>query len=180
MANTKYVTFAGDFLKKTEADILRPIEAVLERVGTDTTRVMRRYVRSPFVSRAARGDLEESITWRTAHNHGEIEDTNDLIDAPPVHAVDIGSANDHAFYADKGTGPHLNKEGTVEFVAEIQDWTRRMGWDEDVAWAIIKKIRAEGTDAIPFIEPTASKLPSIARPICEEAIRTYWASQRQV
>jgi predicted GNAT family acetyltransferase len=65
-------------------------------------------------------------------------------------------------------------------VAEIKDWTRRMGWDEDVAWAIIKKIREEGTDAIPFIEPTANKLSSIAKPICEQTIREYWATQRQV
>lgn len=178
--NTKHVTFAGDFLKKTEVDILRPVEAVLEKVGEDATRVMRRYVRSPFVSRAARGELEESITWRTSNNHGEIEDTHDLIKAPPRHCVDIGSANEHAFYVDKGTSPHLNKEGTVEFVAEIKDWTRRMGWDEDVAWAIIKKIRDEGTDAIPFKEPTENRLSSIAKPICEKAIREYWATQRQV
>ena len=180
MRNTKHVTFAGDFLKQTEVDILRPVESVLKRVGQDATRVMRRYVRSPFVSRAAREELEGSITWRTAHDYGKIENSTDLIDAPPVHCVDIGSANNHAFYVDRGSSPHLNPEGSEEFVAEIKDWVRRMGWDENAAFAVIKNIREQGTDAIPFIEPTRSHLLSIAKPICEEAIRTYWTKQRQV
>jgi len=177
--NTKHVTFAGDFLKKTEVDILRPIEAVLTRIGEETVPVMKGFIKNN-VSRAATGDLEGSIAWRTATNHSQVETADDLIEAPPAHCVDIGSANNHAVYVDRGSGPHLNPEGSEEFVAEIKDWVRRMGWDESVAFPIIKNIREQGTDAIPFIEPTGNKLQSIATPICREAIRTYWAKQRQV
>lgn len=180
MANTKYVTFAGDFLKLKEVDILRPVEGILERIGTDAVRVMRRFVGPPFVSQAARGDLENSIMWITANNHSEIPATENLLETPPVHCVDIGSANDHAFYVEEGSSPHVNPEGSDEFVAEIEDWVRRMGWDEGIAYVIIKKIREEGTDAIPFVKPTADKLQSIALPICKEAIEAFWAKQKQV
>jgi len=180
--NTKHVTFAGDFLKKTEVDILRPIEAVLERVGDAALRKMKTYTEPHDYRGDIEGGLSGSLAWRTAHNHSEVTDEKDLIEAPPVHAVDIGSANGHAFVREYGSGPHLNKEGSPEFIAEIIEWaaSRNPPISEEGAWAIIKTIRNEGTDEAPFVRPVGYQMRSIALPICREAISTYWASQRQV
>ena len=176
MANTKYVTFAGDFMKKTEADILRPIEAVLENVGTAALEKMKTYTKPHDY----RGDLSKSLMWRTKNNYSKVEEDDELIDEPPVHAVDIGSASDHAFVREYGSGPHLNPEGSEEFVNEIIVWAQKKGMTEDEAWAIIKTIRNEGTDEAPFVRPVSSQMRFIALPICREALSTYWAKQRQV
>jgi hypothetical protein len=167
------VTFEGNFHKMKPEDILRPIEGMLANVGAAVVPVMRGIIKGQ-VSQGARGELERSIAWRTANKHSQVEKNEDLIESPPVHCVDIGSANSHAFYVEEGSSPHLNPEGTEEFVAEIKDWTARMGWDEDVAYAIINSIRANGTDAMPYAKPTGEKLPSISKPIYDEAVRTFW------
>jgi len=172
----QYVAMTGDFMKITGAEISRAVEAALAQVGETASEKMKTYTKKHDY----RGDLTNSITWRTAHNHGKIEDTNDLIDSPPPNCVDVGSANDHAVYVEKGTGPHLNAAGSDEFVREIIEWAASKNIDEDGAWAIIKTIRNEGTDERPFAAPVYYQGRAIARPILEEATRLFWRSQRKV
>jgi len=172
----QYVIMTGDFLKMTGNDIYRPIEAALTAVGNAAADKMKEYTKKHDY----RGELTNSITWRTANNHGPIEKTEDLIDAPPPNCVDIGSGSSKAIYAERGTGPHINSVGTEEFVAEIITWAASKGIDESGAWAIIKTIRNEGTDERPFAAPVYYQGGAIAKSIMEEAIRTFWRSQRQV
>jgi len=174
----KYVTtvaIKGGLSKLDPSEISRSVEDMLERIGVVATKKMKTYT----TKHDYRGDLTKSITWRTAFNHGSIENVNDLIDAPPVNCVDIGSANDHAIYREKGTGPHLNPEGSVEFIEEIKLWAASKGLSEDIAWAIIKTIRNEGTDAKPFALPVHYQLESMAMPIIKKAIKDFWASRNK-
>jgi hypothetical protein len=172
----QYVSMTGDFLKMTGSDIYRPVEAALVAVGNAASDKMKEYTKKHDY----RGELTNSITWRTATNHGEIENSEDLIDAPPINCVDVGSGNKKAVYAERGTGPHINATGTADFVAEIIEWAASKGIDESGAWAIIKTIRNEGTDERPFAAPVFYQGRAIARPIMEEAMRTFWAKQKQV
>jgi hypothetical protein len=172
----QYVTMTGDFLKMTDKDIYRSVETALSAVGQAAAAKMKEITDKHNY----RGELSGSITWRTAANRGSIENTEDLIDAPPVNCVDVGSGNKKAIYAERGTGPHLNPVGTEEFVAEIIEWAASKGIDESGAWAIIKTIRNEGTDERPFAKPIYYQGRQIARPIMEAALQTFWAKQRQV
>jgi hypothetical protein len=179
-----YVTFAGDFLKLTEVDIIRPIEGVLEAIGDKAARKMRNLVEP----HKYKGDLEKSITWRTAHNQGDSVKSEDLIDAPPVHWVSIGSANKHAAYVNDGTGPHNTPKDKDDFVREVMAWAKSKGFTEEVGWAIIHSIHNEGTmhnngsyvGGLHYKETIDSQMQAIARPICRDAIRTFWAKQKQV
>jgi len=182
-----FVTFAGDFLKLTEVDIIRPIESVLTRVGNTASRRMKKLVEP----HKYRGELQESITWRTATNQGKGVPAEDLIDAPPVHCVDIGSANKHAAYVNDGTGPHNSSTDSDEFINEIMVWVKRKGFKdpEHAAWAVINSIRKEGTmhdksgmyvGGLHYKEDIDNQMRDIARPICRQAIRDFWAKQRQV
>jgi hypothetical protein len=181
-----YVTFAGDFLKLTEVDIIRPIESVLTAIGEEASQQMKKLVEP----HRYKGRLEESITWRTAKNQGGSVKSEDLIKAPPVHCVDIGSANDHAFYVNNGTGPHNTPKDADMFVTEVMAWAKSKGFTEQEGWAIIRSIHNEGTmhdkesgayiGGLHYKETMDSRMRSIARPICRDAIRTFWAKQKQV
>jgi len=166
-------------MEASSKDIYRPIEVILEKVGDTVAPIMKDTIRKQ-TSDGARGELERSIAWRTANNHSAVEKSEDLIEAPPVNCVDIGSANSHAFYVEEGSSPHLNPEGTEEFVAEITEWVHRQGGDDNDVYMAIRAIRERGTDAMPFVKPTYEKMPSIVTPICAKVVHEYWASQRQV
>lgn len=179
----QYVTMIGDFMKLDEKELYRPIEAGLTAIGDVCVDKMKGYIEPHNY----RKDLYDSIMWRTASNKSKGV-AGDEIDTPPAHSVDIGSANEHALYVERGTGPHLSKKGSGEFIAEIIAWARTKGFDEHIAWAIIKKIRNEGTmhlpggltDGIHYAEAVSFQGRQIARPIMESQIRTFWAKQRQV
>jgi len=182
----QHVVMIGDFMKLTNEEIMRPVEAGLRAIGRVAEDKMKGYI----APHNYRKELYDSITWRTSTNQGDPVDAEDLIEAPPAHCVDIGSANEHALYVERGTGPHLENTDSGEFVNEIILWTIRKGIKDPkrTAWAIIKKIRDEGTMHLPggilngihYAEAVKNQGRQIAKPILEAEIRTFWAKQRQV
>lgn len=178
----QYVVMTGDFLKLNDRDLYRPIDSALTAIGVVCVDKMKGYIEPHNY----RKDLSDSIMWKTSSDKSSAEGNE--IDAPPAHCVDIGSANDHALYVERGTGPHLENTDSGEFVAEIIAWARTKGFDEHIAWAIIKKIRNEGTMHLPggilngihYAEAVKNQGRQIAKPIMEAQIRTFWAKQRQV
>lgn len=58
-----------------------------------------------------------------------------------------GYAAEYARYVEEGTRPHWPP------VSALRGWARRVLGDESAAWAVARKIAAEGTDPAPFVQP---------------------------
>jgi hypothetical protein len=163
-------------MKLGSGELLRPVEDILRKIGHEVTAVMK----SNMKGHVYKGELRDSVTWRTASNRGPIADAKDLIDVPPINCVDIGSKNDHAHYVEEGTPHHETNTDSDEFIAEMKAWGASKGFDAHTIYLIIQDIRENGTEKHPYAKPTHEAMPSIAEPIVAEGIKTFWASRRKV
>jgi hypothetical protein len=163
-------TYKGKF---ASMNITQTIEnntrRMLRNVGEDVSRKMKDKAEKNDYT----GSLSDSITWRTAYEEGTMgsnASASDMIDRPLMkNAVSMGSANSHAYFREFGAGPHMSKDGSEEFIADMKEWVRQkipdMG-DPDKEggyrfWALIKSLR-EGQEGEPFVRPTLPDLHKIA------------------
>ena len=83
-----------------------------------------------------------------------------------------GTADPKGKYLNYGTSSHKTNLDSKEFVASIIDWCVRHGFDEDFAGYLIKKIRYQGTYAIPFKNVGQEHAENISDTYMKEAIST--------
>ena len=110
----------------------------------------------------AHGKLTKSLMWRTKLSAGGNEDNDREITVPDEsNAVHIGSANDHAYWREMGTGAHKSAEGTELFIESMIEWCKvKLGFDPQMPdnqerfWGIVNGIRTRGTEKAPFAFPS--------------------------
>jgi len=176
MQRLVHVDFTGDFLDMNPADIVRPVEAALKRIGNVCVGKMQELTKP----HDDKGDLTNSLMWITAVNRSNPKNSEDMLDTPPANCVDIGSANEHAAYRERGSSPHINPEGSAEFIAEMKEWGRKRRMTEHQIFNAINNIRDNGTDAWPFMGPVADQIEALGRRLMIAELKNFWASQRQV
>jgi len=176
--NTKYVQTKGTFLDANSASISASFEDMLEKIGERGVEIMRRNtVKYDFKS-----DLTNSIMWRTAlAAGGKLNNDPDIASPGALNIVDIGSANDHAYFRENGTSRHTTNIDHDKFISKMKEWCRlKLGFDPDVPqnkrrfYSIIKKIRDYGTTAAPFAITSVEEIRMEARNVCLEGITQYW------
>jgi len=156
---SQFVTTEGALSSMNLTEIEGDVNRYLATVGREAAEEMKEYTR-PFDDE---GTLTDSITWRTQSGSGRIGNPEHMIDMPEnKYAVDIGSKAPHAFFRENGTGPHMHKEGSQEFVDAMLGWGFRKGMDENDIWKVIWAVRKRGTAKHPFAYPMIPKLEYIA------------------
>jgi len=120
-----------------------------------------------------KGRLSDSITWVTKYESGGMggaAEKEDMLSPPnDSHDVDIGTGCPYGVFRERGAGPHKNKLGSEEFIANMKEWCLdKLGLDADGApeeqyafWRIIGKIR-QGQDAVPFAFPSIGEIYKFA------------------
>lgn len=134
------------------------LQSALNEVGAMGVETMRIYT-EPYDTK---GSLTNSVMWKTKLSSGGNEEGDKEVTVPDEStAVHIGSANDHAYWREMGTGMHKNREGTEEFIANMVDWCRiKLGFDPEMQenqgrfWDIVNGIRQRGTAKAPFALPS--------------------------
>lgn len=161
------------------------VDGLLNRAGTDMAALMRKETK-PY---DYEGTLTDSVAWRTAKASSKIKNPDHLIDAPPIGAVDIGSAAPHARYREYGAGPHMNPNGSAEFIQRMKGWVaEKVGINPDgsraeksIFWAIVNSIRygdkaERGAQNLqPFVAPVEKHKEAVAREAGIDAVRAMWA-----
>lgn len=156
--NNKYVKMTGGLTQLDVGLINMYLQSALNEVGAIGVETMRSYTEKDD----AKGALTKSIMWKTKLAAGGNEGGGAEISAPDEStAVNIGSANDHAWFREVGTGMHRNAEGTEEFTRNMIDWCRiKLGFDPQAPdnqarfWDIVNGIRQRGTAKAPFALPS--------------------------
>lgn len=160
------------------------VQALLADIGMATAAEMRSHTKDHDVSKR----LSNSITWQTSDRgsnaYGEHRN-EDKLDKPKEDGVlYVGSAAPHALFREIGSGPHKNPEGSQQFLDSLNEWTIAvLGVDRDSPdpairyhyWNIVKDIRAHGTEAKPFLEPTIPEIPKIAAQAWFRAIKLFYS-----
>jgi len=105
----------------------------------------------------------------------------DLITAPTdPYTVSIGSAAEHAYFVEKGSGTHRSSTGTELFIERLNIWAKQtLGISKDDKatsyrfWLLVKHIRDTGTDEKPFVEPSREYINGLARGVLDKAIAKF-------
>lgn len=134
------------------------LQQALNEVGAIGVETMRMYTEP----HDAHGELTKSIMWRTKLASGGNEGQSKEITVPDEStAVHIGSASDHAYFREVGTGMHTSSEGSAEFIESMIDWCKiKLGFDpqmddnQERFWNIVNAIRKRGTAEAPFALPS--------------------------
>jgi hypothetical protein len=176
MQRLVHVTFAGDFLTMNPKDITRPVEAALERIGNICVGRMKELTKP----HDDKGDLTNSLMWVTAVNRSNPENSEDMLNTPPPNCVDIGSANEHAIYRERGSAPHATPLNSAEFIVEMTDWGKKRGMTDHQIFNAINNIRDHGTDAWPFMGPVADQIEALGAKLMIAELKNYLANMRQV
>lgn len=156
--NSKYVKMSGGLSQLDFNLVNMYLQNALNEVGAVGVETMRLYTEP----HDTKGNLTKSIMWRTKLAAGGNEGQDKEISVPDEStAVHIGSANDHAWFREVGTGAHKNAEGTEEFISNMIDWCRiKLGFDPQMPdnqarfWDIVNGIRQRGTAEAPFALPS--------------------------
>jgi hypothetical protein len=176
MQKTVHVTFEGDFLNMKPEDISRPVYVALQRIGNVCVEKMK-VLTKPHDDK---GDLTNSLMWITSINRSNPENSEDMLDTPPPNCVDIGSANDHAIYRERGSAPHATPLNSAEFIVEMQEWGKKRGMTDHQIFNAINNIRDHGTDAWPFMGPVADQIEALGVRLMIAETKNFIAKMRQV
>jgi hypothetical protein len=176
MQRTVHVTFTGDFLTMKPEDIARPVEAALKRIGNVCLGKMQELTKP----HDDKGDLTDSLMWITAVDRSNPKNSEDLLDVPPPHCVDIGSANEHAIYRERGSAPHATPLNSDEFIVEMTDWGKKRGMTDHQIFNAINNIRDHGTDAWPFMGPVADQIEALGVRLMIAETKNFIAGMKQV
>ena len=159
------VTLSGEITRaQLETELPKFIDGILNTVGKETSQEMKRIIEDS-TRKGASGELADSMMYTTRKTSSKMgsksPSTNELDKPGDPYTCYIGSGAPHAKYVDRGTGPHKSREGTEEFIASMREWFNREtgmnsednGMGEEAFWKIVNSIRANGTDAYPFLTP---------------------------
>lgn len=156
--NNKYVKMSGGLTQLDVGLINAYLQNALNEVGAIGVETMRSYTEKDD----ATGSLTKSIMWRTKLAAGGNEGGSKEITVPDEsNAVHMGSASDHAYWREMGTGAHRSSEGTELFIENMIEWCRiKLGFDPQIEdnqarfWNIVNAIRKRGTAEAPFALPS--------------------------
>lgn len=166
-----------------EKALRRAIEGALNVVGAKGAEKMKSFLQEG--SGADTDRLRGSISWATSKVKAIPSEPNvrdeDLIaqpvDGPGNVKLDIGTACYYAKYVNYGALPHGQGDKTGmaasaqdgTFMEKMREWATHQGWWDDTPeaesrlYAIAQAIRDEGTDAIPFFEPSFGSIEMMLR-----------------
>lgn len=154
------------------------IELILQDVGEAGVLAMKGYT-EPFDFTES---LSRSLMWRTKLASGGNESGGPAIDAPHrSNSVYIGSANDHAYFREYGTGMHVTDDRQDEFLENIARWCEmklHFSPEEDPGryWSIVNNIRENGTEAAPFAFPASEEIRQFGASYARFHTHTFWRS----
>lgn len=177
-----------DFLKQNIDQLGIGIQASLVKCGADA----RTYMRDIVDVNSASYELRDSIMWRmtskSSNKGAKASDTPSIEKPTDPYTVRTGSGAEHAPYVEKGSGVHLDKKGTELFISRLRDWAWLVlhidgsvnGSPEDQRhfWNIVKHIRATGTEAKPFAEPTQAYMEKRAPQIIKNDLQQFIRQMR--
>lgn len=163
----------NDFYSRCKTMLERLQEQALEVAGQKVAEMLKDKLDEKEANDTGR--VRDSITWATsqATNRamvGSAAQEGDVIKPPSVPGiVFIGTAVPYAPYVEYGTYAHgQNREMMEQFINNLLEWAARHGWQardggelkySDI-YPLIKKIRENGTDEMPFVRPVLAELNS--------------------
>lgn len=170
------VTYEGTLRNINQAEFEGKLQATLDGIGVVGVQIMREEMASKLPNGDATGNTRKSVMFMTKNTPGkpEHDDPDEIIDTPKDdNTVYIGSAHPNAVYMEYGTSSHVSSKDKQKFLDAIREWMGIRGIDEKYFWPIVKKIRAEGTDARPYATESARKIGERASSIIGDVIAEF-------
>lgn len=130
-------------------------------------------------------ELSKSLMWRTKRSSGGNEGGDRMIKKPSyTNEVNIGSANDHAWFREEGSSRHMTDQGSAEFIEALAEWCRvKLGFDPETEYQrfknILNKIRRDGTAREPFAFPSIDMIRGASKNICSGEVRAFWRRRKR-
>lgn len=177
--NNKYVKMSGGISQVNPMELNMVFEKILQQVGEYGVGKMQEYTKP----HEFRGDLTESMMWKTANaKGGNTNGDTEISEVEVPNSVHMGSANDHALYRERGTGRHVTDDRADEFTANMKEWCRiKLGFEPDQDPRrfsnIMNKIKENGTEAAPFALPSALFIRQEGTRLGTKGITEYWYSR---
>ena len=165
--------------------------SALNRIGKESAEVMKNALLNADYPKIHTGELHDSITYaikpsKTAKyfphdqlkpgnpSHGPVgpRATEQSIITPVNEdlTLKVGTRDKAGKYVNYGTGPHKTFTDSEEFVANIYEWCKFHGFDEDFAVYLIKRIIEGGTSATPFLPPAREYVEMVGKLYMDAAV----------